>query len=121
MLPRLLATLLALMTAPAAAGDTADPAAPVRLVAEDAGDAVRLRVVGESPRAFEGEYALEVSSDAAAGGNRTVQRGTVRLAPGVPATLMTLTLGGGGQGGWTARLRVEPADGAAYEEVRRAP
>ncbi|MGZ8283683.1 MAG: curli-like amyloid fiber formation chaperone CsgH [Allosphingosinicella sp.] len=115
MLSQILAAALALTAA-----DTPSAEPPVRLVTEEAGQGIRLRVVGESAVPFAGNYALEVTSDAAAGGNRTVQRGAVRLEPGVPATLMTLTLGHSGQGSWTARLRVEPSQGAAYEEVRRA-
>lgn len=111
------ALALSLMGASASAGD----APPVRLMLEDQGSAVRLSVVGESESAFQGGYSLEVVSDAAAGGNRTVQRGTVSLRPGVPVTLMTLTLGNVGEGSWTARLHVEPEDGRSYELVRSAP
>lgn len=100
--------------------DAADlPAdAPIRLVVEPQGEGMELRVVGASDRAIEASYALEVESDAAAGGNRTVQRGRARLSPGVPVTLMTLTLGHVAQGRWTARLRVEPAGAVPYEDRR---
>jgi hypothetical protein len=94
--------------------------APVRLVAEQQDGGIELRVIGESNRAVEAGYALEVTSDAAAGGNRTTQRGRVALTPGVPATLMTLRMSNVGAGQWTARLRVEPVDGTPYEEVRRS-
>lgn len=109
--------LLSLMTAEPAT--PADPPPPVRLVASPTERGVRLEVIGESDRPFAGSYSLEASG--AGGGNRTVQRGTVRLEAGVPATLMTLNLGLAGGGGWSAKLRVEPAAGPAYEEVRGAP
>ena len=92
---------------------------PVRLVAEQQDGRIELRVMGESDRPVEAAYALEVVSDRAAGANRTVQRGRVNLVPGVPETLMTLRMGIS-DGAWTARLRVEPTSGAAYEEVRRS-
>ena len=103
------------------AAEAPQPASrPVRLDIAATGQGVRLQVVGRSDHAFEGNYALEVASDPRAGGNRTVQRGSVRLVPGMPVTLMTLDLGLAGTGGWSARLRVEPSSGPAYEEVRRA-
>ena len=100
--------------------DAADlPAnAPIRLVVEALGDGVQLRVVGASDRAIDASYALEVASDAAAGGNRTTQRGRAQLRPGIQVTLMTLTLGNVAQGQWTARLRVEPAGAVPYEDIR---
>ncbi|WP_114954872.1 curli-like amyloid fiber formation chaperone CsgH [Sphingosinicella terrae] len=91
---------------------------PVRLVSEESAGGVRLSVVGESPVAVRGRYSLDVQSDPASGGNRTAQRGTVDLAPGRAATLMSLTLGNAE--GWTARLRFEPAGGEPYEIVARA-
>lgn len=92
--------------------------APIRLVVEPQGEGVQLRVVGASDRAIEASYALEVASDAAAGGNRTIQRGRAELRPGVQVTLMTLTLGNVAQGQWTARLRVEPAGTVPYEDIQ---
>ncbi|MDQ8757802.1 curli-like amyloid fiber formation chaperone CsgH [Sphingosinicella sp. LHD-64] len=94
---------------------------PIQLVVEPRGDGVQLRVVGDSDHAVEATYTLEVASDAAAGGNRTTQRGRANLQPGTPAALMTLTLGNAARGRWTARLRVEPVGAAAYEEVRSGP
>lgn len=113
-----LLALMALMTAEPAAADAAPP--PVRLVAVPTDRGVRLQVIGDSDRPFAGSYALEASGGES-GGNRTVQRGTVRLEAGVPATLMTLNLGVAGGSGWNARLRVEPVDGPAYEDVQGAP
>lgn len=92
--------------------------APVHLVTERVGQGVRITVVGKSESAIDATYALEVSSNAAGGGNRSTQRGSVRLRPGVPVTMITLTLGGNAGAGWTARLKVEPKGAPAYEEVR---
>lgn len=86
---------------------------PIRLVVEPQPTGVIVRVVGESAQAVEASYALE----AGGGGNRTTQRGTARLEPNVPVTLMTLTLSTGEQD-WSARLRVTPTHAAAYEDVR---
>lgn len=109
--------LLAGLSSMSASGPAAaEP--PVRLVTEARGDGVRLSVVGESSVAVQGRYALDVESDPASGGNRTAQRGTVDLAPGRAATLMSLTLGNAE--GWTARLRFEPSQGEPYEIVARA-
>ncbi len=111
MLPWLLPSALLLMTAaPEVQAD-----GPIRLVVESQGEGVQLRVVGASDRAIDASYALEVASDAAAGGNRTTQRGRAQLRPGVP---VTLTLGNVAQGQWMARLRVEPAGTVPYEHIQ---
>lgn len=94
---------------------------PIRLVVESQGQGVRLQVVGESDQAVEATYALDVTGDAEAGGNRTVQRGRASLRPGAPVTLMTLTLGNIARGRWIARLRVEPVGAPAYEDMRSGP
>ncbi len=99
-------------------GGAGSAAAPVHLVTEPVANGVRITVVGKSASAVDATYALEVSSNPAAGGNRSTQRGSVRLRPGVPVTMVTLTLGGGQGGGWTARLKVEPKGAPAYEEVK---
>lgn len=101
---------------PVAAANGAD--APVHLVTEAVANGVRITVVGRSASAYDAKYALEVSSSAAGSNNRSTQRGSVRLRPGVPVTMTTVVLGTSKAGGWTARLKVEPARGAAYEEVR---
>lgn len=114
MSPWLLPPALLLMTA----APELPAEAPIRLVVETRENSVQLRVVGASDRAIDASYALEVASDAAAGGNRATQRGRAQLRPGVPVTLMTLNLGNAAQGQWTARLRVEPAGAVPYEDIR---
>lgn len=110
--------LAAAMMAGAPASTAGKPNAPVHLVTETVANGVRITVVGRSASAVDAKYALEVSSSAGGSNNRSTQRGSVRLRPGVPVTMMTVVLGTGKGGGWTARLKVEPADAAAYEEVR---
>lgn len=107
MAPSLLAAALLLMTAQDAPDER-----PVRLVIAPQTGGVIVQVVGNSAHPVVASYALE----AAGGGNRTTQRGTARLQPNVPVTLMTLTLTSGQE--WSARLRVEPADAEPYEDVR---
>ena len=109
------AVSLAILAAAAPASGAAG-AAPIHLVAEKVGEGVRLQVLGAAREPFEGSYALEVTTDAAAGKNRSTQRGTARLQPGVPVTLVTLTLGNVRSGTWSAKLRVEPSGGSPYEE-----
>jgi hypothetical protein len=92
------------------------PAGPIRLVTEPAGDGVRIQVVGSADTPYEASYSLEAESGPQGGSNRSVTRSWVRLEPGVAVTLATVNLGNAGK--WTARLKVEPKDAPAYEEVR---
>lgn len=87
---------------------------PIQLVAEPAGDGVRLRVVGASQAAYFASFALEVTSE----GNRSLHKGSANLQGGDTVTLSTITLGNAAPGRWRAHLRVEPQDGQAYEQVR---
>lgn len=112
------AALVGAMSVAGAAPMADTRSAPVRLVTEQVGQGVRITVVGKSASPVDATYALEVSSNAAGGGNRSTQRGSVRLRPGIPVTMITLTLGGNAGEGWTARLKVEPKGAPAYEEVK---
>ena len=89
---------------------------PIQLVTESVDNGVRLIVVGDAAVPTEASYALEVSSDASGGGNKSVQRGTARLVPGAATRLMTLTLGNIGDGKWSATLSVDPKPGRLYRE-----
>ncbi|HEY9579063.1 MAG TPA: curli-like amyloid fiber formation chaperone CsgH [Rhizorhapis sp.] len=93
-------------------------AAPIQLVAEPVGDGVRLQVVGDAASAVEARYSLEVTSDAAAGKNRSTQRGTARLQPGTRVILITMTLGNVSHGNWSAKLLVEPSTREPYQQIR---
>jgi hypothetical protein len=91
---------------------------PIRLELIEAEPGIELRVVGQSGSPYSARYALEVTSDAAAGRNRSVQRGNAKLRSGAAVTLVTLKLGNLRNGEWSAKLTVEPESGPAYEEVR---
>lgn len=90
-------------------------APPIRLVSEEVGGGVRLKVIGASDEIMAASYTLEVTGGR--GANRSVQRGTARLRPGAPVTLVTLTLGNA-DAGWSALLKVSPEDGTPYEQTQ---
>jgi len=101
-------------TAMAPAENDAPP--PVQLVAQPTEDGVRIRVVGSSLETVCAKYTLEVSSQGT-NSNRSTQRGSVKLIPGVEVTMVTFTLRSKGQG-WTARLTVQPENAPAYEVLK---
>ena len=103
--------ILVAMTMASAPG----PASPLHLVADPVDSGVRLRVVGSSAVACDASYELEVVGSA--GGNRSVQRGSARLAPGKQVVVATTTLGNRASSGWSATLRVDGCDGHRYEQV----
>jgi hypothetical protein len=107
----LLGVFAAMVTSAPAGGGAA---APIRLVAEPAGDGVRFSVLGSSTADYQASFALEVHSE----GNRSVHRGSARLGDGHPVILSTVTMGNARPGHWSARLVVEPVGGHAYEQVR---
>lgn len=109
---------IAAIIAAAAVGSLQGAAAeaPIRLIAEPAGEGVRISVVGASAREFEGTYTLETRS-AQARGNRSVNRSGAHLRPGREVTLQTIVLGNAVPGEWQARLRVDPKDGEPYEQL----
>ena len=84
---------------------------PIRLVADQSGDTVRLQLVGESATAVTARYELEATSGT---GNRSVQRGTATLRPGERSVLVSVGLGTRGAG-WSARLKVSQPEGD-YEQ-----
>ncbi len=80
---KLLGVLAAMMSSVSGnAGQEAGPA-PIHLVAEPAGDGVRVKVVGASKAAYSASFSLEVTSD----GNRSLHRGSVDLQAGDAVTL----------------------------------
>ncbi len=110
-LPALLQILAA-----ALAGHSPSDKAPIHLVCTPLPNAVRVQLVGTNERAYEADYELEVTTDGSQSGNRTLNRGYVRLEPNVAVTLATVTLST--SDGWRARLKVKPKNAVAYEEVR---
>jgi hypothetical protein len=116
------AVLSALTVAGAvAAAPAPEGSAPIRLVSEPSGEGIRLRVLGASDKPLEATYLLEASGGPTGTSNKSVQRGTARLPPGVPVTLVTLTLGNTRNGSWSARLYVSPSQGDPYEMSAGSP
>jgi hypothetical protein len=85
---------------------------PIYLVTSESGTGVRIEVVGETSAPVTARYELVASSGT---GNRSVQRGDVRLTPGQRVVLLSLGMGNADTG-WTARLKVERS-GGSYEQV----
>ena len=91
-----------------------DGAVPIYLTAEPAGEGVRLQVIGAASHAYDASFLLEVTSGE---GNRSNHHGSASLRPGERVVLSSITLGNVRQGGWQARLRVEPRGAPAYELI----
>lgn len=94
-------------------------ASPLHLLAEPVDAGVRLTIVGSSRVACDTSYELKVVG--AAGGNRSVQRGSARLAPGKQVVIATTTLGNQASEHWSATLSVDSCDGKHYEQVETGP
>lgn len=87
---------------------------PIRLEVESESGARIIRVVASSPVECTATYTLEVAGGG--GGNTSVNRGTVTIAPSKPATLATVRLGGKSADGLSARLDVDPCGGERYQQ-----
>ncbi|MDB5662335.1 MAG: hypothetical protein JWN59_673, partial [Sphingomonas bacterium] len=103
-----------LAAAPVAIRQPAAP--PISLVVREAGGMVRLEVVGLSATPYGARYTIEVAGRGPSGTNRTSQSGATTLKPGERATLLSIALGSGGAGQWTATLVVTPTEGAPYRQ-----
>jgi hypothetical protein len=97
------------------AGPASSASAPVWLSEEPTHHGVKLVVRGASQQPVEAAYSLEVQGDSR-GGNRSTQRGTVRLLPDQTVTLITVGLPNASSGDWSATLRVQPRGQPAYEQ-----
>lgn len=91
------------------------PAPPIVLETASVSDGVEVRVVGRANTPVNAVYTLEVSSGDS--GNRSTQKGQVRLQPDREHVLIRLRMGSA-SAKWSARLRVEPEGQEPYEEVR---
>lgn len=96
------------------AAPTANPAAPIRLEVESTAGQSILRIVGESPVTCSASYELHAAD--AAGGNRSVNRGTAQLAAGERRTFATVRLGTHPASKISAKLVVHSCSGATYEQ-----
>lgn len=110
MAPIVLAAMMAATTSPEPIG-----AEPIRLETLVRPGGVDVQVIGLSSLPLSARYRLEVSGGT---GNRSTQSGNVRLTPGRTAVLIRTRISSGSDGDWSARLIVEPEQGASYE--RRA-
>jgi hypothetical protein len=88
---------------------------PVRLDVQADGAANIIRVIAESSATCTATYELSVTGND--GGNRSVNRGTIRLPSSGAVTVATVRVGGGDGSGTTATLDVTPCDGKAYQQV----
>lgn len=106
--PTLLAAIA--VVAPAAT----PPSAPLRLEVENVSGRNVLKLVGESPVACSVSYELGVSDTE--GGNRSVNRGTASIVPGVRRTFATVTVRSQASSKISARLLVRSCKGETYEQ-----
>lgn len=111
---KLAGVLAAMTSSTSGASGQSEAPPPVNLVAEPAGEGVRVQVVAASRDPYAASFSLEVTS----GGNRSVHHGSATLAGGEAVTLSTVTLGNAAPGQWRAHLTVQPQSGPAYEQVR---
>ena len=94
------------------AGDAA--AMPLQLQVRHEGGATLVQVLARAGAPRLVSYALEVGDRS--GGNRSVQRGNVRLQPNSESIVTTVRLGSG-HANVRAKLSVTPEDGAAYSQA----
>ncbi len=111
---KLLGALAGMMSSVSGTAGQGRAREPIQLVAEPAGEGVRVRVIGSSDAPYAANFDLEVSS----GGNRSTHKGSVTLSGGETVTLSTVTLGNAAPGQWRAHLKVEPQAGQGYEQTR---
>ena len=92
------------------------PAAPIYLATDTTDGVLRVQVVAAPKADFAGSYTLEVLSNAQAGGNRAVHKGSANVRAGERAILTNVTVGNVVPGRWRARLQVMPSVGRPYEQ-----
>ena len=91
-------------------------AAPLHLVTKAEGAGVRISVIGAGVPACDARFVLEVVNKSAGGTSRSTQSGTARAKGGVTHTFATSVLASASQGGWAAKLSVDPC-GASKDYV----
>lgn len=112
-----MANLIGLLAIAAMVGAMTDGGAPqpVRLDVQSDGAANVVRVIAEGSSTCTATYELAVTGNS--GGNRSVNRGTVRLPTKGPVTVATVKVGASSRSGMTATLDVTPCDGKPYQQV----
>jgi hypothetical protein len=106
--------LAAVMFSALSAGNDGSEGRPIYLVTQPTAAGVKVEVVGAVTADYQATFTLEVC----AAGNQSTHRSSVHLRPGGTAILSNVSVGGSPQAAWTVRLRVEPNQGPAYEQVR---
>jgi hypothetical protein len=110
----LAAAAIAGASMPGGSGATPPDNAPLLLKVDSSGEAVVIRLVGDSAVTCAVRYELEVSG--ANGGNHSVNRGTATIRPGPPVTVATVRVGNRDQHDVSARLRVSSCGGKDYAD-----
>jgi hypothetical protein len=88
---------------------------PIRLEVESEGDTNIVRVVADSSALCTATYELAVTGSG--GGNRSVNRGTVRLPSRGPTTVATVKVSRSADAATTATLNVSTCDGKPYQQL----
>ena len=95
------------------AGAGAAGTAPIYLASERVEGGVRFQVIGAASAGYEASFSLEVNGS----GNHSRHQGSATLQAGDRVTLSSVTVGVQPNAKWQARLRVEPAGAAPYEQI----
>ncbi len=95
----------------------ADSSHPIRLQVDSEGSASIIRVIADGSLSCAASYELTVAGNS--GGNRSVNRGTVRPPARGPVAVATVRPRGS-DAGTTATLNVSPCGGKAYQQVWRS-
>lgn len=110
-----LLNVLAVAAIVAGVSDGGAAAQPIRLEVESTDSASIVRVVAESRATCTAAYELAVTGSG--GGNRSVNRGTVKLPSRGPQTVATVKVSRNSGAATTATLDVTPCDGKPYQQV----
>lgn len=110
-----LLSVLAVAAIVAGVSDGGAAAQPIRLEIESTDGASIVRVVAESSATCTAAYELAVTGSG--GGNRSVNRGTVKLPSRGPQTVATVKVSRNSGAAMTATLDVTPCDGKPYQQV----
>lgn len=108
-------TMIAIAAAAAAVSGNGNPAQPVRLEVESKPDASIVRVIARGSATCTATYELAVT--ASGGGNRSVNRGTVKLPSRGEVTVATVKVGRNPGSATKATLDVTPCGGTPYQQV----
>lgn|GEM_PF-7036890 len=109
----LIGGVISMMLASIAGAGAGRGAAPIYLVNERVEGGVRFQVIGAASAPYEASFSLEVNGS----GNHSRHQGSATLQAGDRVALSSVTVGVQPNAKWQARLRVEPAGAAPYEQI----